>query len=147
MPPLTDADAELLETARHTCRETYDPSGFDGEGAHIVASALRTDAGAVYDGASLPASVGRVSLCAEPVSIGAAIADGVDPTEFETVVAVAHPRSGDDADPPTVIPPCGACRELLVDYRSDLRVIVPEDEEGGPLTVARAVDLLPGRTW
>jgi cytidine deaminase len=147
MPPLTDADEELIATARATCREAYDPSGFRDESAHIVASALRTEAGAVYDGVSLPASVGRASLCAEPVSIGVAIADGVDSAAFETVVAVAHPRSDDEFDAPTAIPPCGVCREMLVDYEPDLRVIVPEAEEGGPLTVERAEDLLPGRTW
>jgi len=143
---LTDADRELIDHARAVCHDAFDPSGFDGEGAHVVASGLRT-ADRVYDGVSLPTNVGRASVCAEPVSIGAAVADGVDAADFETVVAVAHPRSGDDGDQPTVIPPCGVCREMLVDYRSDLRVILPESEEGGPLTVERAVDLLPGRTW
>lgn len=147
MTRLTDADRDLIEHARTVCREAYDPTGFDGESAHIVAAALRTDDGTVYDGVSLPASIGRASVCAEPVAVGAAVADGVDPETFDTVVAVAHPKPESDHDDVVAIPPCGVCRELLVDYRPDLRVIVPEDEEGGPLTVECAVDLLPNRTW
>lgn len=147
MTELTDADRALLDRARDTCERAFDPTGVDGESAHVVASALRTDDGAMYDGVSLPASIGRASLCAEPVAVGEAIADGADPGAFDTVVAVAHPRPGGGHDDVVAIPPCGVCRELLVDYRPDLRVIVPEAEEGGPLTVERAVDLLPNRTW
>ena len=141
---LTEADHALLDRARATCRETYAPDRL-GDGAHVVTSALRT-AGGVYEGVSLPASIGRASTCAEPGAVSAAVADGADPEAFETVVAVAHSQS-DGGDDPTVIPPCGVCRELLVDYRADLRVIHPEDEEGGPLTVSPAESLLPGRTW
>jgi len=144
---LTDADRALCERARDTCERAFDPTGFDGESAHVVASALRTDDGTVYDGVSLPTGVGRASVCAEPVAVGEAVADGVDRAAFDTIVAVAHPRPGGGHDDVVAIPPCGVCRELLVDYRPDLRVIVPEREEGGPLTVERAVDLLPNRTW
>jgi cytidine deaminase len=145
--PLTEADRALIERATDTCQRAFDPAGFDGENAHVVASALRTEDGTVYDGVSLPTSVGRASVCAEPVSVGEAISDGVDRSAFDTVVAVAHPQPQYEYDEVVVIPPCGVCREMLVDYEPDLRVIVPEDEEGGPLTVARAGDLLPNRTW
>ncbi len=144
---LTDADRALIERARDTCERAFDPTGLGGDTAHVVASALRTDDGAVYDGVSLPASIGRASVCAEPVAVGEATADGVARTAFDTVVAVAHPQPESDHDEVVVIPPCGVCRELLVDYRPDLRVIVPEGEEGGPLTVERAEALLPTRTW
>jgi cytidine deaminase len=147
MTELTDADRALCKRARDTCERAFDPAGFDGESAHIVASALRTDDGMVYDGVSLPASVGRASVCAEPVAVGEAVADGVDRAAFDTIVAVAHPRPGGGHDDVVAIPPCGVCRELLVDYQPELRVIVPEGEEGGPLTVARAENLLPNRTW
>jgi len=144
---LTDADRALIDRATDTCQRAFDPTGFDGESAHVVASALRTDDGAVYDGVSLPTGVGRASVCAEPVSVGEAVSDGVARTAFETVVAVAHPQPEYDHDEVVVIPPCGVCREMFVDYRPDLRVIVPEAEEGGPLTIERAENLLPGRTW
>lgn len=149
MTELTDADRALLDRARATCERAFDPSGFDGESAHVVAAALRTDDGTVYDGVSLPASIGRASVCAEPVAVGEAIAEGADPSAFDTVVAVAHPRPGGGHEDVVAIPPCGVCRELLVDYEPDLRVLVPEDDDepGGPLTVARAGDLLPTRTW
>lgn len=140
--PLTDADAALVEHASRTCTATFDPDFFDG--AHIVAAAVRTAEGEVHDGVSLPASVGRASVCAEPVAVGSAIAAGASHADLETCVAVAYPMASHDAESVRVIPPCGTCRELLADYREDLRVIVPVDGED---RVARAIDLLPTRTW
>ncbi len=133
--PLTDRDERLLDRARRTCTESYDPDFFDG--AHIVAAAIRTAAGDLYDGVSLPANIGRVSQCAEPSAIGTAIADGNAHDALECAVAVAF-----DSDVPVVVPPCGACRELLMDYEID--VIVPI--EGIPHRVTPAA-LLPTRTW
>ena len=45
-----------------------------------------------------------------------------------TVVAVRHPKPEEDDRSVAVVPPCGACRELIVDYDPDALVIVP-----GPL--------------
>ncbi|WP_330631196.1 cytidine/deoxycytidylate deaminase family protein [Halocatena halophila] len=132
---LTDRDERLLDRARTTCKGAYDPNFFDG--AHIVAAAIRTAAGDSYDGVSLPANIGRVSQCAEPSAIGTAIADGNAHDDLECAVAVAF-----DSDVPAVVPPCGACRELLMDY--DIDVIVPL--EGVPHRVSPAT-LLPTRTW
>lgn len=139
---LTSDDEALVAHATETCERTFDPDFFDG--AHIVAAAVRTTAGDVYDGVSLPASVGSASSCGEPVAVGSAVADGVDRGDLETCVAVAYPMASHDADEVRVVPPCGTCRELLADYRDDLRVIVPV---GGDDRVARAIDLLPARTW
>lgn len=145
LSPLTAADEALVDHAVETNARTFDAEFF--EGAHIVAAAVRTTDGAVYDGVSLPASVGRASMCAEPVAVGAAIADGSAHDDLETCVAVAYPMAHHDADEARVIAPCGACRELLADYNTALRVVVPEAEEGGPLVTATAMDLLPARTW
>ncbi|WP_207586380.1 cytidine deaminase [Halomontanus rarus] len=139
---LTSDDEALVAHATETCERTFDPDFFDG--AHIVAAAVRTTDGDVYDGVSLPASVGSASSCGEPVAVGSAVADGVARADLETCVAVAYPMAAHDADEVRVVPPCGTCRELLADYRDDLRVIVPVD---GDDRVARAIDLLPTRTW
>jgi hypothetical protein len=88
------------------------------DGAHVVAAAVRTADGDVYDGVSLPASVGRASLCAEPVAVGSAVADGHRHDDLETCVAVAYPLPEHDADETRVIPPCGICRELLTTTRT-----------------------------
>jgi cytidine deaminase len=139
---LTADDDALVETVTQTNARTFDPSFFDG--GHVVAAGVRTADGAVYDGVSLPASVGRASLCAEPVAVGSAIADGHRHDGIETCVAVSYPMDSHDAEEHRVIPPCGTCRELLADYDESMRVIVPVE---GELRVARAIDLLPTRTW
>lgn len=49
-----------------------------------------------------------------------------------------------DGDGIRVVPPCWTCRKTLADYNEAMRVIVPVDDEN---PIARAVDLLPTRTW
>jgi cytidine deaminase len=143
LDPLTAADERLVERAVDAADAAFEPADegrFDGA-AHVVSAAVETADGGVYTAASLPASVGRASTCAEPGALGAAVADGAG--EFERVVAVEHPREDDDSF--AVIPPCGACRELLADYGDGLSVILrTEDNEVG---VASTADLLPARTW
>lgn len=139
---LTPADEALLSHARDLNEETFDPEFFDG--AHIVAATVRTVDGEFHDGVSLPASIGRASSCAEPVALGSAMAAGYSHEDLEACVAVAYPMPEHDAEKTRVIPPCGVCRELLVDYNPELRVLVPDDGELG--TVA-AEELLPVRPW
>lgn len=140
--PLTSEDEAVIERISETNRESVDTDFFDG--AHIVAAGVRTKDGAVYEGVSLPASIGRASVCGEPVAVGSAIADGYRHDELRTCVAVAYPMSDHDATEIRVVPPCGVCRELLADYNEDMRVIVPVDGEN---RVVSAIDLLPTRTW
>jgi cytidine deaminase len=140
--PLTSEDEALVETVGETNETAVDHEFFDG--AHIVAAGVRTGDGEVYEGVSLPTAVGRASVCAEPVAIGSAIADGYAHDEIRTCVAVSYPMPSHDAENARVIPPCGSCREMLVDYNEAMRVIVPG--EGGNRVVA-ATDLLPVRTW
>lgn len=140
--PLAPADDALLSHARDLNEETFDPELFDG--AHIVAASVRTTDGVSHDGGSLPASIGRASSCAEPVATGSAMAAGDNREELEACVAVASPMPEHDAEEIRVVPPCGVCRELLVDYNPELRILVPDDGELG--TVA-AQELLPVRPW
>jgi cytidine deaminase len=69
--------------------------------------------------------------CAELVLIGAAAAQGA--YELETIVAVGDRGRG-------VVPPCGRCRQVLLDYFPDLEVIVGEDAR---TRTVRITDLLP----
>jgi len=140
--PLTSEDRALVKQVGETNSRTFDPEFFDG--AHIVTAGVRTDDGEVYEGVSLPASVGRASMCAEPVAIGAAVADGRRHDELDTCVAVSYPMENHEVTDRRVVPPCGACRELLVDCNEAMRVLVPVD---GNNRVVRATALLPSRTW
>lgn len=140
--PLTDEDERLVDAVEATNERTFDTDFLDG--AHIVAAGVRTTDGEVFDGVSLPATIGRASVCAEPVAVGSAVAAGYSHDDIDTCVAVAYPMPYHDAESQRVIPPCGTCRELLADYNEEMRVVVPVD---GEPRVARAMDLLPTRTW
>jgi cytidine deaminase len=143
---LDTADQRVVDAAIDAAKRAFSPDGdgrFDGD-AHIVSAAVEGANGEIYTAASLPASVGRASTCAEPGALGAAVADGVH--DVERVAAVEHPRSEDDEF--RALSPCGVCRELLADYGSDIRVVVREADADGTETGVTTVDeLLPARTW
>ena len=51
---------------------------------------------------------------------------------IECAVAVRHPKEHESLQEITVVPPCGACREMLTDFDPGAAVIVP-----GPLGLVR----------
>ncbi|MGC0385422.1 cytidine deaminase [Streptomyces sp. SAI-129] len=53
--------------------------------------------------------------------------------ELETIVAVGDRERG-------VVPPCGRCRQVLLDYFPGIKVIVGDGDRGREVPVA---DLLP----
>ena len=114
---LDAADLELVEAARATLRKHYRPHW------HMVAAAMRSRDGRVWTGLHLGATVGRLSVCAEAVALGRAILDG-DGT-VECAVAVRYPKPGELVQDLAVVPPCGACREMLTDFDPAADVIVP----------------------
>jgi cytidine deaminase len=75
--------------------------------------------------------------CAELVCVGAAAAQGA--YELDTIVAVGDRDRG-------VVPPCGRCRQVLLDYFPALKVIVivgDGDGDGDRVRTVRITDLLP----
>ncbi|MGH3183801.1 MAG: cytidine deaminase [Streptosporangiaceae bacterium] len=89
---------------------------------HTVAAAVRSRDGRVWTGIHLGATVGRMSVCAEPIALGRAVLEG-DGT-VDTIVAVRHPKPDETDQDMAVVAPCGACRELLLDHWPDALVIV-----------------------
>lgn len=139
---LTADDEALIEAIAGTNRDTFDPAFFGG--GHVVTAGVHTTDGTRYEGVSLPTAIGRASVCGEPIAVGSAIADGHGHGEIETCAAVSYPLPAHDETEISVVPPCGVCRELLADYNEQMRVVVPAED--GP-EVARAIELLPVRTW
>ncbi len=86
----------------------------------------------------LGATVGRMSVCAEPVALGRAILEG-DGT-VDTIVAVRHPKPEETDREMAVVTPCGACRELIHDHCPEARVIL---KNGAGLVKVPARLLLP----
>ena len=129
---LSDADAALVEAARLVLVRHYRPFW------HMVSAALRGRDGRIWPGLHLGATVGRMQVCAEVTALGRAILEG-DGT-VECAVALRHPKPEEAVRGIAVVPPCGACRELLTDYDPGASVIVPG--AGGLRRVAIGV-LLP----
>jgi cytidine deaminase len=114
---LTEADLALVEAARQVLLVHYRPFW------HMVAAALRGRDGRIWTGIHLGATVGRMQVCAEAIALGRAVLEG-DGT-VACAVAVRHPKAHEDNQALAVVPPCGACREMLTDFDSGAEVIVP----------------------
>lgn len=103
-------DHELIEAAAHVARTRCRGDN------HTMAAAARARDGRIVTAVNAYHFTG--GPCAELVVVGAAAAQGV--YELETIVAVGDRERG-------VVPPCGRCRQVLLDYFPGLEVIVGED--------------------
>jgi cytidine deaminase len=133
--PLTEQDRALIVAARAAIRERYRDEWQE------VGAALRTRDGRIITGVNIDAYLGRMAVCAEAVAIGRAITEAGD-NGIETIVAVRHPKPGEEDRSIAVVSPCGSCREIIHDYDANARVIVPDGDEP---TVATIAELLPNK--
>ncbi|HSW10264.1 MAG TPA: cytidine deaminase [Bacillota bacterium] len=122
---LDDQDRELMALASAAIRQAWRTD------RHSVGAAVLAGSGKVYTGVNVESCA--YGPCAEPVAVGAAAAHGE--REFLRIVAV---RGGEGS--PSVLAPCGNCRQLLADYAPEAAVVL---EVGGRLLKVRAGDLLP----
>ncbi len=115
----------LVEAARAVQQHAYAPYS-----RYRVGAALETEDGSAFVGCNVENASFGLTNCAERVAVGAAVAAGK--REFRRLVVVS------DSDPPA--PPCGACRQVLMEFGPDLLV-----ESVGPDRTMRWVlrDLLP----
>ena len=127
---LAAADQELLAAAREARTRAYTPySGFQ------VGAALRAADGRVFTGCNIENSSYGLTCCAERTAIFSAVAAGV--REFVTLAVVA---AAVDTVPTT---PCGACRQVLAEFRPPYRVLVGAPAEHDPVLVTSVEELLP----
>src|ERR1700749_1612715 len=115
---LTETDHELIAAANAVMEKHYRPFW------HMVAAAIRSRDGRIWTGLHIGTTVGRLSVCAEAVAYGRALLDG-DGT-IHTAVAVRHPKPEEENRELAVVPPCGACREMILDHAPDATVIVKD---------------------
>ncbi len=109
---ITQQDKELIKIALETLEKNFD----DGIYNHTVGAAVRCNNGKVYSGVNCDGIHGS---CAEYITIGIAISEGE--REFDTIVAV-H-----DKAPNCLVAPCGNCRQMLIEYCPDIKVILNDD--------------------
>ena len=127
--PLDPEDDALIAAAGAALRRHFHPW------RHRLAAAARDGSGRIFTGIHLGATVGRLSICAEATALGRALIEG-DGT-IAAIVTVRHPKPDEPHRHPAVVPPCGACREMLADHAPDAQVILP-----GPNGLVRVPALL-----
>jgi cytidine deaminase len=117
--------ADLARQARAVQQHAYCPYS-----AFRVGAALESRDGRVFLGTNVENASYGLTICAERMAVGAAVAAGA--------TAFARLAVATDVDPPAS--PCGACRQVLAEFGLDLEVIAI-----GPKTERRWIlrDLLP----
>ena len=123
---ITEKDRELIRVALGCLERNFD----DGVYNHTVGCALLCGNGKIYTGVNCDGIHGS---CAEYITMGTAISAGE--REFDTIVAV-HEKATNG-----VLAPCGNCRQMMVEYCPNIKVILNDDQ--GNLVKVSATDLLP----
>lgn len=123
---VTEFDRLLIEAARQVIARNFDGAHFN----HTVGAAVRCKNGHVYTGVNCDGIHGS---CAEYIAMGTAISAGAQ--EFDTIVAVYENA------PNHVLSPCGNCRQMMVEYCPDIKVILNNDSQD--LVKVGICDLLP----
>jgi cytidine deaminase len=126
--PHEAADAELLALAREARARAYAPYS-----QFTVGAALRTLSGEIFTGCNVENASYSLAICAERTALFSAVAAGA--RAFEAI-AIAGPAGA-------ALPPCGACRQALVEFGAELRIVM-EGVDGAPAAIPLA-ELLPLR--
>jgi len=109
--------SDLVARAREAMRQAYAPYSEFRVGAAIEAAD-----GRVFVGCNVESASYGLTICAERMALGAAVAAGA--RTFKRVVVTT------EVDPPAA--PCGACRQLLAEFGTTVDVIAV-----GPTTERR----------
>ncbi len=117
---------ELIQAAVEARNWAYAPySGY------YVGAAVLADSGEIYDGVNVENAAYPTSMCAERVAIFKAASQG---ERNFIAIAVVTENGGT---------PCGACRQVMVEFGPDLEVLIADDQ-GQLLQETTLAELLPG---
>lgn len=96
-----------------------------------VGAAVAGKSGKIYAGCNIEVSSYSLTICAERVAIFKAISEGE--TEFTYMVVMAKTKD--------FCPPCGACRQVLIDYAPHIEIILVNSD--GKTKQTNIAKLLP----
>ena len=116
MKPVTLSQAELspewrtlLDAAMAARRRAYAPYS-----CFPVGAAVRAVSGAIYTGCNIENTSNGLTACAERVAIWKAVAAGE--TVFEALAVITESGAT----------PCGACRQVLIEFAAELPILVAD---------------------
>ena len=135
MEELPQTDADLMRRAHEAARNAYAPySKFK------VGAAARLANGAVVTGNNIENAAYPSGLCAERVALFAAQAQYPD-VPVEAIAITANSETTEVSEP---IPPCGSCRQVMVEteqrHKHPMRIIC--QGQTGPVFVFDGVETL-----
>ena len=120
-------------TARHRAVAPY--SRFK------VGAALLANSGEIIDGANVESASYGLTCCAERVALFSALTSGK--RDFAAIAVVARVQNGPM--------PCGACRQLLIEYAPNAKVFVADSAALANIHAFTVRKLLPaaflGENW
>ena len=119
---------ELLKRAKEVSKNAYAPYSKFNVGACVLA-----ESGNMYVGCNFENSSYGMSICAERNAIGTAIANG----EKKIVAIAIYSPNKDNCSP------CGACRQVMDEFKSKKGLEVITEEKGEPV-IHTIEELLPG---
>lgn len=125
---MNDNELELIKKASTLLKENYKKN------RHHVACLLKTE-DALYE--SLHLDIEGFDVCAEPIALSNALSSG--DSKFKIIVSVAKDEEGNI----DVVTPCGNCRQMLIQYAPDIRVIL---DRNGHKVPARSLLPYPYKT-
>ena len=115
---------DLIAKAMEARRKAYAPYSYFAVGA-----ALLTKSGRICTACNVENASYGLSICAERAAVFKAVSEGERDFEAIAVVTVNG------------VTPCGACRQVLIEFGEDIQVIVAD--EGGEYRVFTPQELLP----
>ena len=119
------AESKIIRLAREMVKRAYAPYS-----KFRVGAAIETLSGKLFGGCNVENASYGLTICAERSAVTAAL--GAGESVFVRVVISTSARKP--------IPPCGACRQVLAEFATDMEVIL---EGGGEIRRLRLGELLP----
>ncbi len=118
---------ELIDKAKEARLKAYAPySNFK------VGSAVLTENGTIFTGCNIENASLGLSICAERVAIFKAIASGCKSIKAIAIIC-------DTKEPCS---PCGACRQVMVEFSPEMEVIMVNLQS--KTKIVKAKEILPG---
>jgi cytidine deaminase len=125
---LSDADKQLIDVACEKLQSSYD------DPHHCVAAAIRAKNGKTFACMDLGHFTGSVG--AEVATLSKAHDAGE--RELDTLVAVRFEGPQNEKG---IANPCGKCRQVLLDYAPDLKLLMADGDQVRIMTVQESLPL------